>query len=161
MKSESSYNRDLENAPLPTTDKQRFQLQRQHKMNYRQAIGELIYAMVTCRPDIAFPVTKLSQYSTNPSSIHYEVVKQLFYNLNCANHKGILFWRAEECSDLQPSPISHETETVDPEFKIKDSPSTLKAANDANWGGDTTHRRSVAGFALKLAGGTIHYKTRY
>ena len=31
MKSESSYNRDLENAPLPTTDKQRFQLQRQHK----------------------------------------------------------------------------------------------------------------------------------
>ena len=130
-------------------------------MNYRQAIGELIYAMVTCRPDIAFPVTKLSQYSTNPSSIHYEAVKQIFYYLNCTKHEGIHFWRAEECPDLQPSPTSHETETADPESKIQDSPSTLKAAVDADWGGDTTHRRSVSGFALKLAGDTTYYKTRY
>jgi len=78
IKSESSYNRELDNTTPPSTDKERYQLQRQHTLKYRQTIEELIYAMVTCRPDIAFPVTKLSQSSTNPSSIHYEAVNQIF-----------------------------------------------------------------------------------
>jgi hypothetical protein len=38
----------------------------EHEMGfgYRQGIGELIYALVTCRLDISFSVIKLSQYST-------------------------------------------------------------------------------------------------
>ena len=74
MKVEILYNCDLESAIPPATDKQHYQLQRQYKLNYIQAVGELVYAMVTCRPDIAFPVTKLSQYSSNPATEHYPVI---------------------------------------------------------------------------------------
>lgn len=32
---------------------------------------------------------------------------------------------------------------------------------DSDWGGDTTHRKSVTGIVIKYAGGTIFYKTKF
>ena len=32
---------------------------------------------------------------------------------------------------------------------------------DADWAGDTSHRKSVTGITLRLAGGTILYKSKY
>ena len=34
-------------------------------------------------------------------------------------------------------------------------------AVDSDWGGDVSHRRSVSGFALKMTGGVIYYKSRF
>ena len=34
---------------------------------YRRAVGSLIYAMICTRPDLSWIVTKLSQYSNNPT----------------------------------------------------------------------------------------------
>ena len=62
------------------------------KFNYRQAIGELIYAMVTCHTDISFPLIKLSQYSINPAREHYMVVQEIFQYLECTIDNGIYFW---------------------------------------------------------------------
>ena len=45
---------------------------------YRVGIGESIYALITCCPDIIFHLVKLSQYSVQPAEIHYQAVKQLF-----------------------------------------------------------------------------------
>ena len=42
-----------------------------------------------------------------------------------------------------------------------DSSTQLHAAVDSDWAGDTTHRRSVTGLVLRIAGGTILYKTKY
>ena len=56
IKSEAIYSRTLEQVKPPTIDKDKFALQRGMKFNYRQAIGELIYCMVTTRPDISFPL---------------------------------------------------------------------------------------------------------
>ena len=41
---------------------------------FQTAIGELIYAIVTCRPDLSFVVTNLSQYSNRPARCHYVAV---------------------------------------------------------------------------------------
>ena len=35
------------------------------------------------------------------------------------------------------------------------------AAVDSDWGGDSTHRKSVSGLAIRIAGGTILYKTKF
>ena len=51
--------------------------------------------------------------------------------------------------------------SAEPESKIQASPSTLKAAVDADWEGGTIHRRSVPVFVLKLVDGTVYYKTKY
>ena len=42
-----------------------------------------------------------------------------------------------------------------------DAPDTLTAMVDSDWAGDTSHRKSVTGMVLKLAGGCILYKTKY
>ena len=40
-------------------------------------------------------------------------------------------------------------------------PSNLHGAVDSDWGGDSSHRKSVSGIALRIAGGTVLYKTKY
>jgi hypothetical protein len=37
----------------------------------------------------------------------------------------------------------------------------MYAAADSDWAGDTSHRKLVTGMILRLAGGTILYKTKY
>lgn len=42
-----------------------------------------------------------------------------------------------------------------------DGPHILHGAVDSDWGSDQSHRKSVTGIILHLAGGTILYKTKY
>ena len=76
MYHDNSYLRSLETTTIPT-DKEIKSLEREMGFGYRQAIGELIYALVTCRPDISIAVMKLAQYSTKPQRIHFEAIKQI------------------------------------------------------------------------------------
>ena len=160
MKSENAFIKRIENAKAPITDRERIRLQKQMQFNYRQAVGELIYAMVTCRPDISYPLIKLSQYSTNPAREHYEAIKDIYYYLQCTKADGIYYWRKELNHDL---PATSDTFDNEPEVDtlLQDNSSTLKEASDSDWGGDTTHRRSMTGFIIKLAGGAIYYKSKY
>ena len=45
---------------------------------FRQGIGEIIYAMATCRPEIVFAVVKLMQFSACPSEMHYHAASPLY-----------------------------------------------------------------------------------
>ena len=45
--------------------------------NYQSIIGSLLYLMIGTRPDIAFAVTKLAQFSANPSQEHFERAKYI------------------------------------------------------------------------------------
>ena len=76
MRNDNVFQSALETAIPPADPCKRKELQDAH-FNYRQVIGEAIYAMVTCRPDISFAVIKLSQSSANPSEIHYKTAHQL------------------------------------------------------------------------------------
>ena len=78
--------------------------------NYRQAIGELIYAYTTCRIDIAIPVITLSQFSQHPAEIHYQAVKDVFAYLYATKEYGLTYWRPTPREDLplkpNPTPIT-------------------------------------------------------
>jgi dUTP pyrophosphatase len=91
MPDDRKYMEKLENAVAPITERDRTVLQLKMNFNYRQAIGELIYAMVTCRPDISYPLIKLSQYSQNPAEIHYNAVIDIFHYLNATIDDGLIF----------------------------------------------------------------------
>jgi hypothetical protein len=77
MQTDSSYQRNLENSEIPTPA-EITALETEYRFGYRQAIGELIYVLATCRPDISYPVIKLSQYSTRPNRIHFEALKRVY-----------------------------------------------------------------------------------
>ena len=76
MRDDSKHQTELETATPPTIAEAKA-LQNDH-FNYRQAIGEAMHAMVTCRPDVSHAVMKLSQHSMNPAAIHYQAVCHLF-----------------------------------------------------------------------------------
>jgi hypothetical protein len=40
------------------------------KAPYQQAMGSLMYAMLCTRPDLAYPISMVSQHMTNPSLEH-------------------------------------------------------------------------------------------
>jgi len=48
---------------------------------FQQVIGSLLYLMLGMRPDIAFAVIKMSQFSANPSQEHLEKAKYIFHYL--------------------------------------------------------------------------------
>jgi hypothetical protein len=45
---------------------------------YQQAVGSLMYAMLCTRPDLAYPISVLSQHMANPNMEHWMAVKRIF-----------------------------------------------------------------------------------
>ena len=151
----------LEQAAIPPTMEAKTQLRQRMGFNHRQVIGEVIYLMMKCRPDIAFHATKLSQYWENPTEAHYEALWQLCNYLAHTITDGIYYWRQKPRTDLpsHPYPTIHHnnyTMTTNPTDH-----SNLVGYVDADWATDTKHRRSVTGIVLLYAGGSIGYKTKY
>jgi hypothetical protein len=56
------------------------------KLSYRSAIGELIWVMTTCRPDISYATVRTSQYSYTPHALHYHGINHILKYLH-AYHK--------------------------------------------------------------------------
>ena len=128
---------------------------------YRQAIGELLFAAVTCRPDILFAVIKLSQYSTRPAKIHFQAVKHVFKYLRDSANDGLHFWRSTTRDELPDTPLPTVPNDTHSCVTPQHDPYTAYGMVDADWGGDTSHRRSVTGLALFMAGAPIVYKSRF
>jgi hypothetical protein len=51
---------------------------RMKNVPYREAVGSLMYAAMGTRPDIAFAMSTVAQFSDNPGWAHWEAVKQIF-----------------------------------------------------------------------------------
>ncbi len=52
-----------------------------HNVLYAQAIGSLLYLVACTRHDLAYLINHLAQFMTNPCSIHWPNVKQIFHYL--------------------------------------------------------------------------------
>ena len=165
MNPDTKYQHKLENAePLTMTDK--LQLEKKLKFTYRQAVGEIIYAMITCRPDVSYAIIKLSQYSNKPAAIHYHALIHLYKYLKATKTKGIYYWHQTPRDDLPTGriPILKQDMNYD-ELNVSTRQTNtnhhLIGYVDSDHASDASHRRSVSGFHVKLAGGTVLYKTKY
>jgi hypothetical protein len=116
-------------APLNNTDPVDEKLHNR----YQQVIGSLLYLMLGTRPDIAFAVTKMSQFAANPSQEHlnkalyicrYLIGTQDYYLSYGAKQDGII------------------------------------AFADADWGSDQITRCSTSGHLVMLAGAAVSWSSR-
>ena len=100
---------------------------------YREAVGCLMYLMVTTRPDIAYAVQAVSQHTSTPRLVHWEAVKRILRYL-----KG----------------------TVDAGLTLggKGVP-ILKAYADADWANDPSDRKSISGYYFTLGEGAFVWKS--
>jgi len=161
LPADSAYIRNLETAEVPTTIPAKLQLKERMGFNYRQVIGEIIFPMMKCRPEIAPHAIKLSQYMENPAEAHYQALRDILAFLANTIDDGIYYWRTTPRMDLPalPLPSLHPDNYMMQEMtpNIED----LYGYVDSDWGSDSNHRKSITGIVIMYAGGAVGYKCKY
>ena len=105
--------------------------------DYQAIIGGVMFAMICTRPDIAFAVTTLAQFASNPTPIHAQALKRLLRYLRGTIDRRITY-TGTGAIDSQPELVGY---------------------CDADWGGGSGCR-SVTGYTFILAGGTISWQSK-
>jgi hypothetical protein len=162
MRNNSSYLATLELTEGPDDPAEQHALEKQMGFNYRQVIGEAIFAMTLCRLDIAPAVIKLSQYSTNPAKCHYQAAKALMIYLHATREDGIFYWPPAPNDTLPDVPLPKTISAADKlrAYPNLHSPTNLEGASDSTWATDHQHRRSTGGIVFFYAGGAVYYRSR-
>ena len=100
---------------------------------HQSIIGSLLYLMIGTRPDIAYAVTKLVQFATNPSQEHLTSAKYICRYLAGTKDYSIV-------------------------YNGKMAKGTA-AYTDSDWASDPITRQSVTGYFFKLASGPIMWRS--
>lgn len=103
------------------------------KLKYQSTVGSLMYAMLGTRPDIAYAVSAISRYSSNPHDLHWQAVVRILRYL-----RGTIGYELVYSGSLTP----------------------LTGYSDSDWGGDNSTRRSTSGFVFNLGSGSITWQSK-
>ncbi|KAL0303186.1 UNVERIFIED_CONTAM: Retrovirus-related Pol polyprotein from transposon TNT 1-94 [Sesamum radiatum] len=109
---------------MPNIGKDVFQLE------YSKVIGFLMYAMTSTRPDIAYAVGKLSRFTSNPSTHHWQAIRRVLKYLKKIMYYGL-------CYSICPS--------------------ILEGYSDASWTTNVEDHSSTIGWVFLLGGGVISW----
>ncbi len=101
---------------------------------YRQAIGSLMYLMITTRPDIAYAIGKLSQHNQTPRDHDWVAVKRVLRYISGTRDYGILYDGSK--------------------------PLEIDGYSDADWGVCKTSRKSTSGAIFLVAGGAVSWRSK-
>jgi len=104
------------------------------KVPYQRAVGSLMYAMLCTRPDLAYPISMVSQHMANPSIEHWIAVKCIFRYSQATLQYKLRFGGL--------------------------TPQGLVRYCDVDWGGDLEDRRSTTWFVFMMGGGTISWNNK-
>jgi hypothetical protein len=86
-------------------DKAQASLAKDMQLNYRAGVNKLIWAMMTCQPDLAFASVKLSQSNLCPHKIHYHGLKHALKFLYNSKDDGIYLWQTSPHMELPEGPL--------------------------------------------------------
>ena len=100
---------------------------------YQRLVGKLIYLSHT-RPDIAFPVSLVSQFMHSPMEEHEKVVFRILRYLKSSLGKGLFFKKYEKRG--------------------------IEAYTDADWVGSITDKRSTSGYCTFVWGNLVTWQSK-
>lgn len=100
---------------------------------YRSTVGALQYLSLT-RPEIAYAVSKASQFLHRPTDIHWIAVKRILRYLRGTSTHGLLIRKSND--------------------------SVLHAYSDADWAGCPDDRRSTSGYCVYLGANLICWSSK-
>ena len=106
----------------------------EHIRRFQSAVGSLMYAMIETRPDIAFAVSTLSQFASNPNEEHWKALKHLFRYLQGSLSLGISYG--------------------------KPGNQAIIGFTDSDWAGDKGTRKSTSGYLFKLGNGAVSWSSK-
>ena len=103
------------------------------QLEYANAIGCLMYLMQCTRPDVAFAVSKLSRFTSNPSVEHWKAIGRVFGSLLKTKELGLHY---------------------------SSFPTILEGYIDASWISSVGDNKSTTGWVFTLVGGAISWKSK-
>jgi hypothetical protein len=102
------------------------------QLRYSQIIGSLMYLASATRPDIAYAVSKLSRFVSNPGSEHWRALERVMRYLVGTMNYGIYY---------------------------SGDPKVLEGYSDANWISDADELKATSGYVFTLGGGDVSWKS--
>ena len=102
------------------------------QQEYAQEIGNLMYVMNCTRPNIAYAVSKLSRYTSNPGPDHWKAIVRVLRYLKYTKNYGLHYSKY---------------------------PVVLEGYCDANWIFDTKDSKSTSGYLFTLGSGAVSWKS--
>jgi hypothetical protein len=102
------------------------------QLRYSQIIGSLMYLASATRPNIAYAVSKLSRFVSNPEDAHWEALERVMRYL-----KG----------------------TMDYTIHYTGYPRVLEGYSDSNWISDADEIKTTSGYLFTLGGGAVSWKS--
>ena len=102
------------------------------QLEYSRIIGSLMYIMNCTRPDIAYSVSKLSWFTSNPGETHWKAILRVLGYLKYTQNYGLHFTRY---------------------------PHILEGYCDANWISDLKDSKSTSGYIFTLGGAVVSWKS--
>nr|GEU30098.1 zinc finger, CCHC-type [Tanacetum cinerariifolium] len=103
------------------------------QLEYSRAIGCLMYAMTSTRPDIAYAIGRLSRFTSNPSRQHWHVITRVFKYLKGTMNYGLSY-------------VGY--------------PSVSEAYSDASWINHVEYSCSTSGWVFLLRGDAISWASK-
>ncbi|PHT55812.1 hypothetical protein CQW23_04298 [Capsicum baccatum] len=102
------------------------------QLEYARVLGCLMYIMNCIRPDIAYTISKLSRYTSNPNKTHWMAMKRVL---------GYLKY------------------TQDYALHYNKYPAVLEGYSDANWITGSNEVKSTSGYVFTIGGGAVSWKS--
>lgn len=122
-------------TPLDTNVKlSKAETQSTIKYPYQEAIGSLMWLAVISRPDIAFAVQTLAQFSGNANEEHWTAVKRLLRYVKGTQKLGLVFGKSNTLS--------------------------VTGYSDADWGQNISDRKSVSGYVFQIGQTAISWSSK-
>ncbi|GKE44923.1 hypothetical protein Tco_1472207, partial [Tanacetum coccineum] len=103
------------------------------QLEYSRVIGYLMYAMTCTMPDIAFVVGKLSRYTSNPGTQHWQAIQRV---------------------------LKYLKKTMDYKLTYTGYPLVLEGYTDASWISNSEDNPSTSGWVFLLGGGAISWASK-
>jgi hypothetical protein len=113
------------------------ELSTQDKSQYRVIVGSLLYLACWTRPDIAFAVSELSRFVSDPGSVHMQAAKRVLRYLKGTKDLSLKYSRPAD-----------------------GSLNLLWGYVDSDWAGCVDTRKSTTGYVLMLNGAAIAWKSK-
>jgi hypothetical protein len=99
-------------------------------------IGGMMYAAICTRPDIAYAVTALSQYSSNPGPEHWSACKRVLRYLSGTRNYGLVYGKTDEDAIISTG------------------------YSDADYAANPDDRKSISGYAFMLGGAVYAWSSK-
>ena len=114
---------------------------------YRKVLGELLYAAIMTRMDIAHSVAYLSRFLSKPTMQHLNAVKRILRYLVGTAHYAMIFNAKFMPLDL-------------PDRSINTTDFPILAYTDASWGNDLEDSKSTSATMIKFLGQLIAWLSK-